>query len=60
MNKKQYIVPEIQTVPLRLQGALLTASEVLNNGEAGAPDMMPMDADEIQNNIMNEIIGFPF
>jgi hypothetical protein len=58
--KKQYIVPDMQIVPLKSQGALLSASETLNDGEVGSPEMMPMDADQIHDNIMNEIIGFPY
>jgi len=58
--KKRYVVPVTETVSLVQQGSLLAgSSNVLENGEVGAPDMMPMTPEELQNQVFSDIVGFP-
>ena len=57
--KKRYVVPVTETVSLVQQGSLLAGSNVLENGEVGAPDMMPMTSEELQNQVFSDIVGFP-
>ncbi len=51
--KKQYLSPNTEEVVMRQQTTLLTGSY---HGPASAPEL-PTDADEIENSIVNDMLG---
>ena len=54
--KKHYIIPNTEEVVMRQQTTLLTGSY---HGPAAAPEL-PVDAEDAQEGIVNEIFGLPF